>query len=557
MANSNRNAAIWYADDGYDPDTKGLNGRRVAGASFLKGFFQHADVDEFVSLTQGPKGKTTFAKRLSETGRTVPHRGTYVSAPLRMAPVGTLYFPAPNYAQECWQRQRFGMGAYSICGITHTTATRAVMEGVASLRTAPQAEWDAIICTSRAVQAATMRNMELADEHLEARFGTLPPRPQMPVIPLGIDCAAFAHDAKAADALRTRMNWGPNDIVVATLSRLLPYGKFDPGPLFVALQQAQNQLTGQRLHFVACGIYGDTHSSNTFQACAKALMPDVSYTHLDGTDPIARSQTLSGADIFTFPIDNIQETFGLAPIEAMAAGLPIVTSDWDGMRDTITPDVGIRVPTLGAGARHTSPEAWRYFCGQQTYAQYSGNVSSMTVLDIPALTRAFVDLAGNADLRRDMGQAAFRRAREVYDWAAVIPQMQDFWAELTAIRTRLAGDTPLTGPVPQAPSPMDLFASYPSAQLTPGTGRFQLCDSPLDPRQIYTARRYTKLGQAFEKIETIEAVYAEASMSQSVRAADVARTANLNPITVERCFLWLVKYGLARHLPDKTDPAKD
>jgi hypothetical protein len=43
-----RNAAIWYAQDGFDPGSKGINGRRVAGESFLKGFLRHADVDEFV-----------------------------------------------------------------------------------------------------------------------------------------------------------------------------------------------------------------------------------------------------------------------------------------------------------------------------------------------------------------------------------------------------------------------------------------------------------------------------------------------------------------------------
>ena len=31
----------------------------------------------------------------------------------------------------------------------------------------------------------------------------------------------------------------------------------------------------------------------------------------------------------------MQETFGLTPLEAMAAGLPCVVSDWNGYRDTV------------------------------------------------------------------------------------------------------------------------------------------------------------------------------------------------------------------------------
>ncbi len=49
-------------------------------------------------------------------------------------------------------------------------------------------------------------------------------------------------------------------------------------------------------------------------------------------------------------IDNIQETFGLAPLEGMAAGLPLLVSDWDGMKDTVSPDVGFRVKTRSLAA---------------------------------------------------------------------------------------------------------------------------------------------------------------------------------------------------------------
>ena len=552
MSDAKTNAAIWYADDGYDPESKGVNGRRVAGASFLKGYFRHAEVSEFVSLTQGSKGQSAFAKTLKASGRDVPHRAVFTNAPQRMAPLGTLYFPAPNYADECWLRQSFGMGAYSICGITHTTSTRAVMQGILNLRAGPQAEWDAIICTSRAVHAATTRNMDLADEHLKTRFGMVPPRPQMPVIPLGINCDEFASNAGAAQTLRQRMGWSEDDIVIATLSRLLPYGKFDPGPLFIALQQAQTQLTSQRLHFLACGIYADTHSSNTFESCAKAFMPDVSYTHLDGADATARRETLSGADMFTFPIDNIQETFGLAPIEAMAAGLPVVTSDWDGMRDTVTADVGIRVPTLSGAARHTAPEAWRYFCGRQTSAQYSGNTSSMVAIDIAALSQAFVDLAKNPNLRQRMGRAALTRARTEYDWSVIIPKMQAFWGELSDRRSRLAGEAIPPGPVPMAPSPMDLFSSYPTEQFDTPNCRIFAVDNALSVADIYTARRYKNLGQVFEKQETLERVHSALQTfgSDGATPLELAKFANINPLTTDRCCLFLIKYGLARYARD-------
>ena len=549
MTDPTRNAAIWYAEDGYDPDAKGMNGRRVAGASFLKGFFRHADVSEFVSLSQGRKGAESFARKLkADTTRDIPHRAALIGAPLRMAPVETLYFPAPNYAAECWKRQHFGMAAYAICGITHTTATRAVMQGFHELRTAPQAPWDAVICTSKAVQAASLRNIELADEHLRQRFGQLPPRPLMPVIPLGINCDDFAHDAKARTRVRKRMAWTADDIVVATLSRLLPYGKFDPAPLFIALERAQAQLPkGKRLHFVACGIYADDYSQKAFEDSAKALMPSVSYTHLDGADAKLRTETLSGADIFTFPIDNIQETFGLAPIEAMAAGLPVITSDWDGMRDTVTEDVGIRVPTQTLGPHHTRPEAWRYHHGGLSYAQYSNNLSAMTEINLPALTEAIVTLASDKTKRQAMGKAGQKRALEVYDWANIIPQMQDLWAEQSAMRrahAEAAQNAPRPNPV--APAPTDLFQSYPSEIAAPGVCQAVATGDTARLDQILTARRHVKIGQIFEKPEilhkVLDAIHASGKTGTDARA--VAKALDINPLTIERAWMFFLKYGL-------------
>ena len=64
---------------------------------------------------------------------------------------------------------------------------------------------------------------------------------------------------------------------------------------------------------------------------------------------------LAASDLFVSPVDNVQETFGLTPIEAMAAGLPSVVSDWDGYRDTVQHvEHGFRIPTLAPPAGQAS-----------------------------------------------------------------------------------------------------------------------------------------------------------------------------------------------------------
>ena len=277
MSDPKRNAAIFYMPDAFDPK-KGLNGRRMVGQSFLKGFFDYADVDEYIAFANTKGRLDNFNQLAQSRGVSKPVRKVLSSAPEQLGPSGTVYISTPNYHQQTWQRQHFGMESYSLCGITHTISSTAVMEGVYNLRASPQAEWDAIICTSHAVHSAMEYQFECADDFLMHRFGSVPPRPQLPVVPLGINSADFHQKSDLLRAYRQEMGWTEDDIIVSIVARLSPYTKFDPLPLYIALQQSLQALGNKKkLHMVACGFYSDTHSQIVFKQGAAALMPDVSY----------------------------------------------------------------------------------------------------------------------------------------------------------------------------------------------------------------------------------------------------------------------------------------
>ena len=233
MTSQDRNAAIWFSADGFDPAAKGVNGRRMAGESFLRGWFRRAEVPEFVSLSHGPTDAGLFETFARETGVTAPLRAVRLDAPHQMAPVGTIYSSGPNYAPEAWRRAHHGATAWSICGLTHTMSTKAVMQGVFDLRCAPSQEWDAVICTSRSVQAAMRMQLDLVDDFLRARFGpSLPPRYQTPVLPLGIDCDEFQPEVAPGLALRARLGIAPGDVAALIVARLTPHEEFDPLPVY-------------------------------------------------------------------------------------------------------------------------------------------------------------------------------------------------------------------------------------------------------------------------------------------------------------------------------------
>lgn len=545
------NAAIFYASDGYRPDAKGINGRRVAGESFLRGYLKHAEVEEFTILTKTSVESEEVASLQRQLRPDRRLRTVGFLRPQQIAPMEALYYPAANIAGESWRRADHGSAAWAICGLTHTTSTQGIMQGFFDLRMAPVELWDAVICTSRAVQASVLTQMDLIDNHIRHRFkAEPPPRPMFPVVPLGVHTADFARDDAARARLRDRLGAGPQDVVFSTIARLSPHEKFDPIPVFLSMQAAQRDLPpGIKLHVVMCGIFKQDYARKVFEEGAARIMPDVGFLWLDGASAEARQETLSGADVFLFMIDNIQETFGLAPLEGMAAGLPVLGSDWDGLKDTISDDVGFRVRSRMLGPLHMVNESLRLQGGVDDYVQYCAAVSAMTELDMAEMKARILALATNPDLRRRMGEAALRRVTSLYDWKAVIPQMQALWAEQIARkRAGAAQGSRIKGySLPIGPSPSLLFGGYPSETATLPRERFTATDRSGLPslEEMLALRNYQALNRIFADPGQIAAVLAAVAAGQGT-VVQIAAATRLADVVVERVLMWLLKYDFVR-----------
>ena len=542
------NAAIWYAQDGFDPVKKGINGRRVAGDSFLRGFLRHADVDEVVLALHGGEAAAQPVRALAQELRPqLALRAVGLLHPQKIAPVSTLFFPSPNFSAEAWRRAPYGTQAWSICGITHTTSTAAVMQGFFDLRMAPVQPWDAVICTSRSVLASVTYLMDRADEHIRSHLrATPPPRPMLPVVPLGVHCDDFAPDAAAGALLRQRLGAGPQDVVFSTIARLTPHEKFDPLPIYMAMQAAQAQLHDRKLHLVLCGQFRDEFSRKVFENGARALMPDVGFAVLDGALAAERKAALSGADVFMFLIDNIQETFGIAPLEGMAAGLPLLVSDWDGMKDTVPPEVGFRVTSRTLPGSYLASEAMRYQGGTDSYLQYCAVTSALTEIDQPELVDRILTLARDGDLRRRMGQAAQAHVRAHYDWSVIVPQMQALWAEQEAMRVAAKPLRYRSDSLPIAPSPTHYFAAYPTEQVTLKDQLFVAVDGGPDLQALLRIRNYTATKRMFAPPAQIGSVLAVVQAKGGCDLATIETACGLTSLQAARVVIWLLKYNLLR-----------
>ena len=357
---------------------------------------------------------------------------------------GTLLRGQPYLSELAWERgHRHGHQAYSLVGMIHTLAPPKVRELIGEVSVSPVQPWDALICTSPAVRQCLEGLLDRWQEHLSQRFGAIRvPRPQLPLLPLGVDQAALLDqraDKRSRDFLRSYLGLAEHDVLVLWLGRLSFFEKAYPQGMFIALQKAAKRC-GRSLHFVMAGWFpsGDTDHSR-YQEAARFHAPDVPVHFLDGKNPEVVRCCWAAADLFLSLVDNPQETFGLAPVEAMAAGLPVVVSDWDGYRATVSDGVeGFRVPTLAPGyARQGEELALEHDLGMLTYQDYVGAVAQHVAVNTEAAAAAIARIADDPDLRRRMSEAGRQTVRQRFDWSVVARLHHQLYAELA--ERRLAG----------------------------------------------------------------------------------------------------------------------
>ena len=135
--------------------------------------------------------------------------------------------------------------------------------------------------------------------------------------------------------------------MVLWVGRLSYFEKAFPQAMFRAVRRAAERA-GAYAHFVLAGWFPQDGDEALYREAAALCAPGVRVHWVDGNDPDAVGELWAAADVFLSLVDNVQETFGITPVEAKAAGLPVVASDWDGYRSTIREGVdGFLIPTLG------------------------------------------------------------------------------------------------------------------------------------------------------------------------------------------------------------------
>jgi glycosyltransferase involved in cell wall biosynthesis len=430
------------------------------------------------------------------------------------------------------------------------------MDAIIELVTAPVQPWDALICTSNAVKSNVERLLQAQVDYLVARLGIAKiVMPQMPVIPLGIHTGDFVFSDKQREAGRKSLGADSDTMVVLFMGRLSFHAKAHPLAMYQALEMA-SAASGKKVILVECGWHANDHICNAFSEAAAYASPNVTVVTLDGRNADSRTDAWASADVFCSLSDNIQETFGITPIEAMAAGLPVVVADWDGYKDTVRQEVdGFRIPTLLPQPGLGNDLSSRHALGIDTYDLYCGNACMLSAVDIEATAGAFTKLFSSPDLRARMGQAGRDRARSTYDWANIIPQYEKLWENLSEIRKSQGGSLPaLAHAWPARMDPFYAFATYPTQALTAETvlelgngGDLSLSLNRVAEMRKLAMVRFTPVSLADD--DEIAAMLAQLA-GGTMKAADVvAHISEARRPYAMRSLVWLAKLGVVRAMP--------
>jgi glycosyltransferase involved in cell wall biosynthesis len=526
-------------------------GRAVANTEFMRALVRWGSFDRFVFFVGEGGDVAALEQQFVASGilprdrLELPHLlalpDVMAAGALDVLHLGAL---AGTMSDLVWLRDRYAPRALPITAQIHSLSYPRFLLDYLKAQLHPPGAGDAIICSSRAGRAAVEACFADAAAAL-GQLGADVPAPvcALPIVPLGVDVDRM----QGGDRRRTRQRLGlPKDAtVVLGIGRFTEYDKMDVFPLLQAFRAAGERIADRaaRPYLLLAGARQGTKTPEMIQLWAK-LLGIADRVVLDIDFPEAeKPHLLAAADVFVSPSDNLQETFGLSVIEAMAAGLPVVASDFDGYKDTVSDEVGIRVPTRMAATLDRIVETSTLLYERPLHLL----LGQALEIDLPALENALHALVTDRGLRDRMAKNASARARANYDWKVVIGGYERLWNELAGDGSKRPPTRQLRGVHPPLAMRFDhVFASFPSGPVDP---QRTLARTPLS-RVLASGRNqyliYPELRHVFGDADVLALLdQAERPVTvAALAAADGAARPQLAPWRRSHAIAWLIKHGL-------------
>jgi glycosyltransferase involved in cell wall biosynthesis len=294
---------------------------------------------------------------------------------------------------------------------------------------------DSLICTSTAASRAVENALDyLREEVNRASGGNVRRSGRVDVIPLCIDTSSLQPLDKTN--VRRELNLPEDAFIILYLGRISPL-KADLLPFLPVLDCLVRENPGRRVLWILAGTHDPLYPEYLLRYASEiGLCNNIQVSsYVSG-----RKKTLliPAADVLVCPSDTVDETFGLAPVEAMACGVPQVVPDWDGYRDTVSHgETGFLVPTYWTNCSDDLT-----FTGVLAGSVFDRIALGQSIVIDLVKTRQYLQyLMNNEQLGQDMGRRSRERALRDYSPESVVKRYETLWDELADIASRIAPDS--------------------------------------------------------------------------------------------------------------------
>jgi glycosyltransferase involved in cell wall biosynthesis len=427
-------------------------GRAVANHDFVAALAAAPGCRQLTLLVPSRKDVSLLRQTLLASGRAAVVPMVEWPGWLARDPPDVMHVLDPEMWMAAHLRNQLADRHFVITGLTHSLANQHFLQWALLNDANGVTAADCLVCTTptaRAVLESAFARLRAARQDFQA--------PSTRVIPLGVTPAPGAPGRAEA---RAALGWDPQAFVVLSLARFNPHFKMDLLPVLqlVTLVAAGG---GRRVRFV---LAGSSEGEGEYLGYVRRWIRDAGVESLVELEPNPdeprKAALLGAADAFLSLSDNLQETFGLTVVEAMAAGLPVIASDWDGYRSLVEEGrSGFRVPTRALPA----DPAWEALLPLRSDPQFHLVTAQSTAVDLDVAAERVGRLAADDGLARAMGQEARRRAG-AFAWPVVMEAYLALWRELLAA----GGAGVFPGPRrSSALLPAVDFAGYATALLQP------------------------------------------------------------------------------------------
>ncbi|MCM8774308.1 MAG: glycosyltransferase family 4 protein [Candidatus Omnitrophica bacterium] len=286
--------------------------------------------------------------------------------------------------------------------------------------------FDTIICNSRGVYKYVQKLNKLLSNSFYKKFGlSLKYCGRIDYLPFGIDTTEYNLIDKTM--AKKRLGLPMDKLIILYFGRFSIYDKADLDPLLIVFKEIVSKEKNILLLLSGVNMQGNYGFKVKNLARELGILSNVKFIFNVKNKDIV----YSASDIFVSPVDNIQESFGLTILEAMAFGLPTVVSDWNGYKDTVIHGkTGFLIPTYWINCYKNSFDGLLWDYGWQREHLY---LSQSVCVDIKKMKEYLTILVGNKNLRLLFGNNAKNIIKEKYDWQVLIPLYERLWIHLSEL----------------------------------------------------------------------------------------------------------------------------